>query len=189
MNRLHINHIKSDAVLRTMRFCSSFSKHQITSILLKALGYKNLGHLKKAYIIDDRGYIFSGDDLSNRGDYRPYNIAYRGLIFNENELEVKLRISYETVMRLKNYIDNPFKFGDRYDGNIVHSDLGLVEYGLKQIQLGNVVRIMADYPFRFYTRRKKDFCIEYKNQKYLVSFFYFDSFYISDKIILKEKKD
>ncbi|TSE06960.1 hypothetical protein [Aquimarina algiphila] len=187
MNKLHINDIKNVTVNYVKKLFPNEQRSEILKSLLKSLGFKNIGHLKKELIVDDDSYITEtkGDSFSNAA----YTIACGILVYNPYTLMSKFNISYQQAIAIKKEIDTPVDSRSYYDGNIIHSDLSRVYYGVQKTEDKSSFRIMADWPLRFYAKLHKNQIIEYKGNYHATSFFGFDGFSISDATYFKNQKN
>lgn len=127
-------------------------KKQVLDTLSKALHFASYKHFKSALEIGpSTKYLDPNKDYFDSSI--KYNIGDRGYYFSEYILEKELGVPLVEAYSLKLAIDHHSDFlGRRYDGNISWADPWMVAKGLEYIRRGERVRIMADYPLKFYFR-------------------------------------
>ena len=171
-----INYLRHDAVESFRTFFPTKKKTEILRILSKSLGYKSFGHLKREYNLKDENLIFS---LKNEDkEKRFFDISRYGYIFNEYALMTYLSIEYEEALKIKYSIDLFEKKIDKeyFDGNLECSDISLLNKYLKVFPQSSEKRIMANFPFSFYCRKRQNIDLIVNDKKETLSFFEFDGF-------------
>lgn len=128
------------------------NKKQVLNVLSKALLFVSYRHFKSAFEISPSTQYLDPNKEYYDSNIK-YNVADRGYYFSEFVLEKELGLSLSEAYSLKLLIDHHSDCFDRnYDGNISWADPVKVAQGLDFIKRGERVRIMADYPLKFYFR-------------------------------------